>query len=116
MYRRKMRGYIAPVSVVAAIQGWSRIVLGSADALRDERISPIRADHDPSVLVYITSRLAMAADPRDLVPGINQFCDCEALSDFRACLCGGIQQELVQHHAPWGTNLGHAFRGRQISR
>ena len=58
----------------------------------------------------------MASNPRDPVTGINQFCDRESLSDFHAGFCGGVQQELIQHHAARRANLGDAFRGRQIAR
>src|SRR5205823_2133517 len=99
MYGRKMRGYIAPVSVVAASQAWPYIVLGSTDTLCNERISPIGADYNPRFLAYIRSCLAVASNPCDLVTGINQVCDGEGLSDFRTGFCGGVQQQLVQQHA-----------------
>ena len=116
MYGWKMRGYVAPVSVVAASQAWPYIVLGSAYTFRNERISPVGADYDPRFLAYIRSGLAVASNPGDTLTGISQFCDGEGLSDFRTGFCGGVQQQLVQQQAAWGANLGDPVRGRQIAR
>ncbi|MEP7020287.1 MAG: hypothetical protein ABI808_06525 [Pseudonocardiales bacterium] len=83
------------------------VTLG-ADGLRDERVAPVRADHDSRALDDRLAAVVMAADAHhDAVLDQDLF-DREPLPNFSTRACRSVDQDLVEHPAPRGIGVRRA--------
>ena len=86
------------------------MVLVGPHGLRDERMAAVRADHDLGPFAHGLTALRAALDADDASVFDEELLHREALSNFRAGLSRGVDQQFVQHGPP------RAVRDRRVCR